>query len=303
MAREGHARRRADDGRRGHRRRRAGLGSQPPQSGPHRVPRPVRPLPLDRRGRAGIVGRRHVTLQNRRAFAFADELLGTEGPKVETAGSLWGGKRVFLSIELGHLQISVPGDTSPTDLYLLLTNTHDGSGSVEGAVTPIRSVCQNTVNLALGAAQSKFKVRHSGDLDYKMAQAGEALNITSNYAAEFQRLADSLATKKIVDAQVLDILRTAVFPIDADAVSAEVLADHASTQAFANYLDSATNDSIRGTAWGALNGIVEFIDYGMEYRAGRGGTGRTVEDVRTDSILAGAAQDKKQRALAALLSL
>jgi len=174
---------------------------------------------------------------------------------------------------------------------------------VEGAVTPIRAVCQNTVNVGLANAVSRFKVRHSGDISKKMLAARDALGITFKYAEELKKNAEFLATKKVVDAQVLDILRTAVFPIDADAVSAEFLAEHSSTQAFENYLKSPTNDGIRGNAWGALNGIVEFIDYGMEYRAGRGGTGMTVEDVRTNSILQGAAQEKKQRAFAALMAL
>lgn len=248
----------------------------------------------------GVVGSRYQIIQNADAFAFADNLVDSGEAKYETAGSLWGGKRVFLSMELNHLDITVPGDDSDIKMYLMLTNSHDGSGAADAVVTPVRSVCQNTVNAAIAAAKSRFRIRHTGDVSRKMLAAREALGITFKYAEEFQKLATRLSLKKVVDDQVLDILRTAVFPIDDEAVSEERLAEHASTLAFENYLTSDTMDAIRGTAWGAFNGIAEFIDYGLQYR---GGKSNPAADVRTNSLLWGTGQAKKQAALKALLKV
>jgi hypothetical protein len=134
-----------------------------------------------------------------------------------------------------------------------------------------------------------------------MLAARDALGVTFKYAEDFSKLAERLSLKKVVDEQVLDILRSAVYPIDAEAVSEDVLADHASTLAFENYLHSETVDKIRGTAWGALNGIGEFIDYGEGLY--RGGKTNPAEQVRANSLLWGTGQAKKQAALKALLKV
>ncbi len=247
----------------------------------------------------GIVGDRYQIIQNRDAFAFADNLVDSGEAKYETAGSLHGGKRVFLSMELGHLDINVKGDDSDTKMFLMLTNSHDSATAAEGVITPIRTVCQNTLNLALSTAKASFKIRHTGDITAKLLQAREALGISFKYAEDFGKLAQRLALKKVTDAQVLDILQNAVFPIDVETASEERLAEHASTLAMENYLQSENLDPIRGTAWGALNGIAEFVDYGMTYK----GQTSSDDDVRTNSLLWGTAQGKKQTALKALTAL
>lgn len=247
----------------------------------------------------GIVGDRYQIIQNKDAFAFADNLVDSGEAKYETAGSLHGGRRVFLSMELGHLDINVKGDDSDTKMYLMLTNSHDSATAAEGVITPIRTVCRNTLNLALSTAKASFKIRHTGDITAKLLQARTALGISFKYAEDFGRLAERLALKKVTDAQVLEILRTAVFPIDEERASDERLAEHSSTLAMENYLHSDNLDPIRGTAWGALNGIAEFIDYGMTYR----GKANSDEDVRAGSLLWGTAQGKKQVALKALLKV
>ena len=248
----------------------------------------------------GIVGNRYQIIQNRDAFAFADNLVDSGEAKYETAGSLWGGKRVFLSMELGHLDINVPGDDSDVKMFLMVTNNHDGGGAAEAVITPVRTVCQNTLTAAIASAKSRFRIRHTGNIDAKMLAARDALGITFKYAEDFAKLAERMALKTIADEQVLEILRNAVFPVDADAVSEEVLADHPSTLAFENYLTSDTMDSIRGTVWGAYNGIAEFIDYGATYR---GGKSNPVEQVRANSLLWGVGAARKAAAQKALLKV
>lgn len=249
----------------------------------------------DRAG-LGIVGPRFVPIQNKRAFSFADWIVASGDAKYDTAGSLYNGKKVFLSMELAHLGITVPGDESDTKFYLLVVNGHDGVTPLSGHVTAIRSVCDNTVTAAQKSARRSFKLRHSGDVERKMLAAREALEISTQYAAEYEKLATRLALKKVVDEQVLDILRTAVFPVDPEKVSEEVLAEHPSTLAFENYLTSATTDSIRGTAWGAFNGVVEWLDYGQTYR----GRSASAEDTRVASLLWTTTDDKRQALLKAL---
>ena len=88
----------------------------------------------------GVVTERYKVIQNEEAFAFTDELLG-EGVRYETAGSLMEGRKVWLLAHMPHEYMISGERISP---YLVFSNTHDGSGAVKVAVTPIRVVCNNT---------------------------------------------------------------------------------------------------------------------------------------------------------------
>ena len=102
----------------------------------------------------GVVSDRYKVIQNEDAFAFTDELLG-EGVCYETAGSLQEGKKVWLLARMPHEYIISGERISP---YLLFSNTHDGTGAVKVALTPIRVVCNNTLNLALKTAKRSWSI-------------------------------------------------------------------------------------------------------------------------------------------------
>ncbi len=101
----------------------------------------------DTRQVLGIVGERYRIVQNIEAFQFVDQLIGS-AMHFETAGSLHGGRRVWVLARLPE-HIEVGGD--PVRPYVLLMNSHDGSTAVVAASTPIRVVCQNTLNWGLAA--------------------------------------------------------------------------------------------------------------------------------------------------------
>ena len=105
-----------------------------------------------RRGKGQV----QSVVQNTEAFAFTDALLG-EGVQYETAGSLMGGRKVWLLARLPREFIIAGERISP---YLVFSNTHDGSGAVRVAVTPIRVCCNNTLNLALATAQRSLDSPH-----------------------------------------------------------------------------------------------------------------------------------------------
>ncbi len=243
----------------------------------------------------GIVGTRYRVIQNEDAFSFADNLVDSGEAKYETAGSLFEGRKVFLSMELNHLDLQFPGDDSDTKTFLLIANSHDGTGAADAAITMVRSVCANTVTAALSRAQRRFRIRHSGDISKKMLAARDALGITFKYVEKYQAAMTALALKQVTDQQVRDIVN-ALWPVADDLPGDADLSEHPATLALENYLTSPTMDSIRGTAWGAFNGIAEFLDYGVVYR------GRThgAADTRTLSLLKGSADAKKTEALKAL---
>ena len=119
----------------------------------------------------GVVTDRYKVVQNHEAFAFTNELLG-EGVRYETAGSMQNGKKVWLLAQLPENYIISIDHVSP---YLVFSNSHDGSGSIKVAMTPIRVVCQNTLNLALSTAKRMWGTIQTGDINSKLEEAKKTL--------------------------------------------------------------------------------------------------------------------------------
>lgn len=143
----------------------------------------------------GIVGNRYQIVQNIEAFSFTDSLLG-EGVKYETAGSLKDGKTIWLLAKLPD-KYEILGDK--VDPYIVFTNTHDGTGSVKVAMTPVRVVCNNTLNMALCSATRTWTTRHTGDINKKLTDAQNTLQLAQNYMNETKVLFEKLNTVKMND--------------------------------------------------------------------------------------------------------
>ena len=150
----------------------------------------------------GVVSDRYRVVQNVDAFSFTDELLG-KGVRYETAGSLQEGRKVWLLARLPREYIIAGERISP---YLVFSNTHDGSGSVKVAITPVRVVCNNTLNLALSTAKRSFSMVHTGNIRDKIQEAKDTLFMAEEYmdclAVEFEQL----RRQKITDKQVREYI-------------------------------------------------------------------------------------------------
>ena len=157
----------------------------------------------------GVVTDRYRVIQNDEAFAFTDGLLG-EGVKYETAGSLQGGRKVWLLAHMPHEYIISGERISP---YLLFSNTHDGSGAIKVALTPIRVVCQNTLNLALARAKRSWSMIHTGDIREKMQEAKDTLFLAEKYMDELGKEFEALRMRKLTDKQVMEYIEI-LLPIE-----------------------------------------------------------------------------------------
>lgn len=150
----------------------------------------------------GVVTDRYKIIQNSEAFAFTDELLGA-GVRYETAGSLQGGKKVWLLARLPREFIISGERISP---YLIFSNTHDGSGAVRVAVTPVRVVCNNTLNLALKTASRSWSMIHTGDIRGKIQEAKDTLLMADRYMESLGKEFERLRRQKITDRQVQEYI-------------------------------------------------------------------------------------------------
>ena len=147
----------------------------------------------------GIVTDRYKVVQNKEAFEFTDLLLG-EGVKYETAGSLQGGRRVWMLARLPYQYVINSEEITP---YMVFTNSHDGSGAIRVAITPVRVVCSNTLNLALSTAKRCWSCNHVGDINGKLEDARNTLLYAGKYMSELGKGIDELNRIKLNDAKVL----------------------------------------------------------------------------------------------------
>lgn len=156
-----------------------------------------------------MVTNRYKVIQNEEAFSFTDSLLG-EGVRYETAGSLQGGKKVWLLARMPQDYIITGERISP---YLVFSNTHDGSGAIKVALTPIRVVCNNTLNLALSSAKRSWSMIHTGDIQGKLEEAKDTLFKAESYMDELGKEIEDLRMKRMSDQQVLDYIEI-LLPLD-----------------------------------------------------------------------------------------
>ena len=158
----------------------------------------------------GVVTDKYRICQNTDAFSFTDNLIGGD-VHYETAGSLRNGRTIWLLAKLP--QTKVAGDE--VDPYLCFTNSHDGTGAIRACVTPIRVVCNNTLNLAFSGAARQWKARHVGDLNAKIEEAREVLAFSEEYMYNLDKKADDLANAMITRDQLNEILDE-MYPVNED---------------------------------------------------------------------------------------
>lgn len=159
----------------------------------------------------GVVTDRYKVVQNEDAFAFTDDLLG-EGVTYETAGSLQDGRKTWLLAELPQRYIISGDEIAP---YLVFMNAHDGSGSIKVAMTPVRVVCMNTLNLALATAKRCWSTAHTGDIRAKIEDARDTLLFAETYMGELGKAVERLRQIRLSDRQVMAYIDQ-LFPLYED---------------------------------------------------------------------------------------
>lgn len=145
----------------------------------------------------GIVSNRYSIVQNVEAFEFTDALVG-EGVTYETAGSLFGGKKIWLLAKMPERYIV--GDKF--EPYICFTNNHEGKGAVRACMTPVRVVCNNTLNLALSGAARAWSTPHRGDVQSRLEEARQTLQLADVYMKHLEETADRLANERMSDDEI-----------------------------------------------------------------------------------------------------
>lgn len=158
-----------------------------------------------------VVSDRYRPLQNRDAFGFFDPLL-RGWADLEAAGALHDGEVVWVQVRVRENIEIQRGDS--IERFLLLRNRHDGKGGISIRFTPVRVVCQNTLRQAELANQAFATVRHSKNMEERLAEVRhEALReIVETYS---ERIRSEFATMIgcTLSAKVQDDLLTELYSV------------------------------------------------------------------------------------------
>jgi len=238
----------------------------------------------------GVVGSRYTPVQNLEAFSLLNNIADDSGAVFDSAGSLDGGKKVFMTMKLPEgIQV---GGVDKVDMYLLAWNAHDGSSSFSIHVTPIRLWCQNQIRMIMRTAESSYTLRHTPRVNGKVIAAREALGLTFKYVEEFERQAELLLGEKYSDKEFYRLVETLI-PIDEENERARNVAEEA-RQNLVGLWKAPTQENILNTKWAAYNAVAEYADWTKPVR------GNNVDSARAVKTITGLADRFKNKALTLL---
>ena len=210
----------------------------------------------------GVVTDRYKVIQNSEAFEFTDTLLGN-GVRYETAGSLSDGKKVWLLARLPREYIIGGERISP---YLVFSNTHDGSGAVRVAITPIRVVCNNTLNLALDTAKRSWSMVHTGDIKGKIQEAKDTLFMAEEYMDHLGKEFERLRKIQITDEQVKDFIEL-LLPLEKNATLTQLRNIKKLREDMASrYFDAPDLQHVGNNAYRFVNAVSDFATHANPLR-------------------------------------
>lgn len=227
----------------------------------------------------GLVKDKYEVIQNRDAFNFFDDAIGKGKAIWDRAGIVRGGCKIFVSAKL-PVETRVGEDK--IDNYLVFSNSHDGTSSINIMFTPFRVICSNMLNAGLRAADSNIRIKHTQSAKQKLQRGAEILRIACKHAENAQEFYQSLTKINMSDEEVMAYLanlqltseeRTRLLEYDKkNGYKKLILKDYRTMEVseissrkanmisnmFNYYVDGIGQQHIAGTAWGAYNAVTGF---------------------------------------------
>ena len=245
----------------------------------------------------GVVGKDYHIVQNREAFNFFDAIVGGgEGILYETAGALGNGERIFITAKLPDY-IRVGNGDDVTEKYIFLTTSHDGSGSITAAFTPIRIVCQNTLNASLRNMSNVVRIKHTAGAKQRLEDAHRVMGLANTLSNQLENIFNHWANIKITDQEVKKLIELALCPNketlthlqkgDFDRISTMFKNTVDNAFAYAMTSDTQQMETTKGTLFGAYNAVTGYYQNVCNYKN---------DEAKLQSIvLGGMAQLKTQK--------
>lgn len=246
----------------------------------------------------GVVGKDYHIVQNREAFSFFDSIVGGgDGILYETAGVLGNGERIFITAKLPDY-IRVGNGDDITEKYIFLTTSHDGSGSITAAFTPVRIVCQNTLNASLQNMSNVVRIKHTAGAKQRLEDAHKVMGLANKLSNELENTFNHWAKITVCDDEMKKLIQLALCPNketlqhlqkgnfdDLSTVFKNTVDD---AFAYAMISEAQQMATTKGTLYGAYNAVTGYFQNVRNYKD---------NEAKLQSIvLGGTAQFKSQKA-------
>lgn len=210
----------------------------------------------------------------------------------------------FNHLEMNQNTLEVPnyirvgnGD-DVTEKYIFLTTSHDGSGSITAAFTPIRIVCQNTLNASLRNMTNVVRIKHTSGAKQRIENAHKIMGLANTLSIQLENIFNNWTKVRVTDQEVKKLIQLALCPnketFDLLKKGAE---DEVSTLfkntvedafSYAMLSDTQQMDTTKGTLYGAYNAVTGYFQNVRNYKN---------DEAKLQSIvLGGTAQVKSQKA-------
>jgi phage/plasmid-like protein (TIGR03299 family) len=231
-------------------------------------------------------------VQNVDAFSFFDSITQGEGIIYETAGALGKGERIFITAKLpNYIKVA---DNDIIEQYLFLTTSHDGKESITVAFTPVRIVCNNTLNAAMGNCSNVVRIRHTASAEQQLKDAHKVMGMVNTLSPLMEQSFQHWAKTPITDEQVQKLIQMALAPnketLDnirdgkGEGNSATYRNQVYSAFGYAMSADTQDMDTTRGTVFGAYNAITGYFQNVRSYKS---------DEDKINSILCGGTAQKR----------
>lgn len=251
------------------------FGNQENENAKLEVPNYSATIRTDNEAVLGVVGKDYQVVQNAEAFNFFDAIVDGDGIFYETAGALGKGERIFITAKLpDYIKV---GDKDLIEKYLFLTTSHDGTGSIIAAFTPIRIVCNNTLNAALSNNSNAFKIRHTANAKERLEEAHKLMGITNQLSNQMEEIFNHWTKVRITDLEVKKLIQSALAP------NKEVLENiktgkmdefssrfvNMTEEAFEYAVSNETQqmESTKGNLFGAYNAVTGYFQNVRTYKS------------------------------------
>lgn len=243
----------------------------------------------------GIVSDRYKVVQPNEVLEFYRDLVEAQGFKLETAGSLRGGKRIWALARTGR-EFAVMGQ-DVMKAYLLLATSYDGTLATMATFTSVRVVCQNTLSFAVGEKGQRADIRIPHHTAFSAEGVKRDLGLDTSWV-KFEETANTLAQRKVSRKEALDFFMDLVYGEDAQEMEeADLKGGQRKMKALLSVYEGGVGQNTRsaqGTAWGLVNAVTRYMDHERNTRTA---------DARVNSAWFGDGARTKEQALQSAIAL
>jgi phage/plasmid-like protein (TIGR03299 family) len=248
----------------------------------------------DTKAPLSVVSQRYQVVQPSEVLEFYRDLTERSGYELETAGVLKGGRKLWALARTGQSTALKGNDV--VNGYLLLATSCDGTLATTATPTTIRVVCNNTLTIAINGSNQAIKVPHSTRFDPRAVK--QQLGISVSQWDEFMYRMRTLAARPVKDHETRDYLRSVLCEVQTGKPEHSGLSNERALNKVLNMYQGqgrgAELEAAKGTAWGLLNAVTEYVDHERRARS---------NEYRMDTAWFGQGAVIKQRALNSALQL